>query len=77
MGPEGAAQAFAAMGASGLLMPIHWGLFDLALHGWRQPIERLMELAGKLNMKLWVPEPGVPSEVNGKEELRSGWWLPR
>jgi hypothetical protein len=22
-----------------LLMPIHWGLFDLAFHHWKQPIE--------------------------------------
>ena len=29
------------------MMPIHWGLFDLALHAWRQPIERLVELAGR------------------------------
>ena len=44
LGPDGAAQAFAAMGGNdraGLLMPIHWGLFNLALHAWRQPIERL------------------------------------
>src|SRR5262249_49736593 len=37
MGPEGAAQAFEDLGNQGLLMPIHWGLFDLALHGWTQP----------------------------------------
>src|SRR6202034_2153782 len=29
MGPDGAAKAFAAIGGAGLLMPIHWGLFDL------------------------------------------------
>ena len=32
MGPEGAVRSFQALGGSGMLMPIHWGLFDLALH---------------------------------------------
>jgi L-ascorbate metabolism protein UlaG (beta-lactamase superfamily) len=74
MGPDGAAEAFAALGASGLLMPIHWGLFELAPHGWRQPMERITELADLLGLKLWSPEPGVPTEVIGEQELRSGWW---
>jgi L-ascorbate metabolism protein UlaG (beta-lactamase superfamily) len=74
MGPDGAAHAFRAMGAKGLLMPIHWGLFDLALHGWRQPIERITELAVEEGIPLWSPEPGVPSEVVERKEIRSGWW---
>jgi L-ascorbate metabolism protein UlaG (beta-lactamase superfamily) len=76
LGPDGAAQAFAAMGGTGLLMPIHWGLFDLALHGWRQPIERITELADKAGIKLWSPAPGVPTEVIAGEEHRSSWWRP-
>ena len=39
MGPEGAVRTFRALGGDGLLMPIHWGLFDLALHPWNEPIE--------------------------------------
>jgi L-ascorbate metabolism protein UlaG (beta-lactamase superfamily) len=75
LGPEGAAEAFAAMGAGGLLMPIHWGLFELAPHGWRQPMERIARLADKTGTKLWAPEPGAPTEVILGEEHRSGWWL--
>ncbi len=45
LGPDGAARAFKALGGKGLMMPIHWGLFDLALHAWRQPIQRLLEIA--------------------------------
>jgi L-ascorbate metabolism protein UlaG (beta-lactamase superfamily) len=74
MGPDGAVQAFQAMGGSGLLMPIHWGLFDLALHGWRQPIERITELADNLGIKLWAPEPGAPTEVKPGQEHQSYWW---
>jgi len=74
MGPDGAAEAFAALGGAGLLMPIHWGLFELAPHGWRQPMERLVQKADKLGMKLWAPEPGLPTEIILGEEHRSGWW---
>jgi L-ascorbate metabolism protein UlaG (beta-lactamase superfamily) len=74
MGPDGAARAFQELGGKGLLMPIHWGLFDLALHGWRQPIERIVELADAAGVKLWSPEPGLPKEVVSGEELRSQWW---
>jgi L-ascorbate metabolism protein UlaG (beta-lactamase superfamily) len=73
MGPDGAAQAFRELGATGLFMPIHWGLFDLALHAWRQPIERLLEIA---NDKLWCPEPGQPTEVIAGRPLASNWWRP-
>jgi len=77
MGPGGAAKAFAAMGGSGLLMPIHWGLFDLALHAWRDPIERITELADAIGMRLWSPEPGAPLDVIEGQEYRSGWWKAR
>jgi L-ascorbate metabolism protein UlaG (beta-lactamase superfamily) len=71
MGPDGAVRTFRALGAAGLLMPIHWGLFNLALHGWRQPIERLTSVDG---LPIWSPEPGMPSEVVKGVELRSAWW---
>ncbi len=74
MGPDGAAEVFATMGAGGLLMPIHWGLFELAPHAWRQPIERMMELADQRGFKLWSPEPGAPTEVVTGKEHRSSWW---
>jgi L-ascorbate metabolism protein UlaG (beta-lactamase superfamily) len=71
MGPEGAVRSFRALGGHGLLMPIHWGLFDLAFHGWTQPIESVF--AAK-DLSLWAPTPGVPSEVVAGNELRSNWW---
>jgi L-ascorbate metabolism protein UlaG (beta-lactamase superfamily) len=72
LGPDNAARAFEAMGARGLMMPIHWGLFNLALHAWKQPVERMLEVADERGIKLWLPEPGAAAEVMG--ELRSGWW---
>jgi L-ascorbate metabolism protein UlaG (beta-lactamase superfamily) len=74
LGPEGAARAFTALGGKGLMMPIHWGLFDLALHGWQQPIQRLCEVAAQENISLWTPEPGRPTEVIRNVEVRSEWW---
>ena len=71
MGPEGAARTFEALGGQGLLMPIHWGLFDLALHPWLQPIETLDAIAG---LRLWSPEPCLPTEVVRGQEIRSPWW---
>jgi L-ascorbate metabolism protein UlaG (beta-lactamase superfamily) len=79
MGPDGAIRTFQALGGTGLLMPIHWGLFDLALHAWRQPIDRifeLTELGAAENVKLWAPEPGASTEVEPGVEVRSTWWQP-
>ena len=73
MGPDGAARTLRALGG-GLLMPIHWGLFNLALHGWRQPMERITELAAQQNLLLFAPEPGRPTEVWPGETVTSGWW---
>jgi L-ascorbate metabolism protein UlaG (beta-lactamase superfamily) len=75
MGPDGAARSFLDMGGAGLLMPIHWGLFDLALHAWQWPIERMLELAKVEGLKLWTPEPGQPTEVVRGVEVRSDWWM--
>jgi L-ascorbate metabolism protein UlaG (beta-lactamase superfamily) len=77
LGPDNAARAYEAMGGAakaGLFMPIHWGLFNLALHGWRQPIERLEVIAQGYKIALWSPEPGVPTEVDGPHI--ADWWRP-
>jgi L-ascorbate metabolism protein UlaG (beta-lactamase superfamily) len=74
LGPDGAARAFEALGGHGLMMPIHWGLFDLALHAWWQPITRMQELAEERCIRMWAPEPGMPTEVVAGVELRSDWW---
>ena len=75
MGPDGAARSYKAMGGHGLLMPIHWGLFDLALHAWREPIERIYTLADlDKSLNLWSPLPGTPTDVHPNIGLRSEWW---
>jgi L-ascorbate metabolism protein UlaG (beta-lactamase superfamily) len=74
LGPDNAARAFMDLGGSGLMMPIHWGLFDLALHAWRQPIERMLEVAAVQGIQLWSPVPGEPTEVVAETEMISEWW---
>jgi L-ascorbate metabolism protein UlaG (beta-lactamase superfamily) len=77
LGPDNAVLAFQDMGGSvhgQRLMPIHWGLFNLALHAWRQPIERLVEIAGEQSIPLWSPRPGEPTEVHKGEAMWSSWW---
>jgi L-ascorbate metabolism protein UlaG (beta-lactamase superfamily) len=79
LGPDGAARAYQSMGGAakaGRLMPIHWGMFNLALHGWRDPITRLEELATSDGLVLWTPEPGVATEVV-EGSGRSRWWAGR
>jgi L-ascorbate metabolism protein UlaG (beta-lactamase superfamily) len=71
MGPDGALRSFRALGGHGFLMPIHWGLFDLAFHAWTQPIERVFAAD---DLHLWSPTPGIPSDVVAGEEIRSEWW---
>jgi len=71
MGPDGAVRSFRALGGHGMLMPIHWGLFDLAFHPWTQPIERVLAAQ---DIRVWSPTPGIPSDVVRGEQIRSGWW---
>jgi L-ascorbate metabolism protein UlaG (beta-lactamase superfamily) len=78
LGPDAAAQAFLAMGNRGrLLMPIHWGLFNLALHAWKQPMERMLQLTAEHRLPLWSPVPGEPTEVVAGTGLVADWWQGR
>jgi L-ascorbate metabolism protein UlaG (beta-lactamase superfamily) len=75
LGPDAAADAYAALGGperAGLLMPIHWGLFNLALHGWRQPMDRMTAVAAQRSLPLWSPLPGHPTEPAGP--YLATWW---
>ncbi|MEO6150725.1 MAG: MBL fold metallo-hydrolase, partial [Mucilaginibacter sp.] len=71
MGPDHASNAHIALQGK-IMMPIHWGTFNLALHPWYEPIEKLVEFAKQKNIELFVPEPGKPTEVNGA--YNSEWW---
>ena len=72
MGPIKAAEAHTQLQGK-LLLPIHWGLFNLAFHPWREPVERLIHVAEKENLPLFLPRPGCPTEVTGAS-LHTFWW---
>ena len=54
-------------------VPIHWGLFDLALHGWTEPIERTMVAAHEAGVRALTPRPGESFEPTEVEALER-WW---
>lgn len=71
MGPDHASNAHIALKGK-LMMPIHWGTFNLALHDWYEPIELLLTYARNKGIDLFVPEPGQPTEVDAA--FNSEWW---
>ena len=71
MGPDNASNAHLALKGK-LMMPIHWGTFNLALHAWDEPIKRLLDYAKTKNIDLFAPEPGKPTNVEGA--YISNWW---
>ena len=72
MGPDSAAKAHLALKGK-VMMPIHWGTFNLAPHAWYEPIERLMQIAKEKHITLFSPQPGLPSEVVA-DGLITDWW---
>ena len=72
LGPDNALLAAQDLRAQ-VLMPIHWGLFNLAFHAWDQPPDRITQIAEATGMPLFVPEPGVPTEFTGAAD-NSLWW---
>ncbi|MGW0857246.1 MBL fold metallo-hydrolase [Streptomyces sp. NPDC002690] len=57
----------------GVLMPIHWGTFNLAPHPWAEPGEWTLKAAAALGQPGAFPIPGQPFEPAG--ELPSEpWW---
>jgi L-ascorbate metabolism protein UlaG (beta-lactamase superfamily) len=72
LGPEHALEASALLGNAPFL-PVHWGTFNLAMHAWDQPAERLLELAPKAGARLVMPRLGEPVEPEQAEEVEP-WW---
>jgi L-ascorbate metabolism protein UlaG (beta-lactamase superfamily) len=76
LGPEQAVQA-AGMVRARLLIPIHWGLFTLAYHGWTEPAERSLAAARRAGQPLALPRPGEslePATAPADPGLVGRWW---
>jgi len=71
LGPDNALEAHAMLG--GVLLPVHWGTFALAMHAWDQPAERLLGLASHTDAQLLMPLLGEAVEPAHAGSVRP-WW---
>ena len=55
------------------MVPVHWGLFDLAAHGWTEPAERTLVSARDAGILTAFPRPGESFEP-GQRHLAGRWW---
>ncbi|MCX2861495.1 MBL fold metallo-hydrolase [Paucibacter sp. PLA-PC-4] len=55
------------------LMPVHNGTFDLALHPWQEPFERIFALAAAQGVALTTPRMGERIAI-GAPPPAQAWW---
>jgi L-ascorbate metabolism protein UlaG (beta-lactamase superfamily) len=56
-----------------LLQPIHWGTFNLALHPWYEPMQRITQAAERNRVDLALPMIG--ETIRYEQPVRKGkWW---
>lgn len=72
MFPEESVQASIDV-QSKVMMPIHWGAFNLALHDWRDPIRRARAAADQKGVKVVNPYIGERFEIS-QEDISEPWW---
>ncbi|MFF6779350.1 MBL fold metallo-hydrolase [Streptomyces sp. NPDC012510] len=60
-------------GPGGVLLPIHWGTFNLALHAWAEPGEWTKYEAEEAGQAVAFPRPGEPFEPAGRLPVEA-WW---
>ena len=56
-----------------VLLPIHWGTFNLAFHSWDEPPERLLVAAEREGVCVVIPRPGQHVEPVVLPDPES-WW---
>ncbi len=70
LNPEQAVEANRDLGGK-TLVPIHWATFDLSLHSWYEPIERLVKAAEQVHARTITPKIG---EIVDPERYENGYW---
>ena len=70
--PEQAVEAHVRLRGK-LLLPIHWGTFNLAYHAWDEPAERVVAAATANGTQLVVPRPGESIEPSSAPAVQP-WW---
>lgn len=74
IGPEQAVRAHEMLRGR-VMMPVHWGTFDLALHGWTEPIERVIAAADAAGVRVAMPRAGESFEPT--VALPAARWWPK
>lgn len=69
---EGVATHLAVNG--GVLVPVHWCTFNLALHPWSEPMERLTAEAAARDVRLAIPKPGQVLDLDRVPVAPDTWW---
>jgi L-ascorbate metabolism protein UlaG (beta-lactamase superfamily) len=72
MMPEETVQASIDLGAK-VFLPVHWAKFTLALHPWKEPIQRAVKRAESLHVKVTTPKIGEPIVLNQGLPY-APWW---
>jgi L-ascorbate metabolism protein UlaG (beta-lactamase superfamily) len=72
LGPEQAIEAHRRVRGA-VMLPVHWGLFALASHGWTEPIERTLAAGHDAGAVVVTPRPGQSVEPT-EERPQERWW---
>jgi L-ascorbate metabolism protein UlaG (beta-lactamase superfamily) len=72
LNPEEAVRANGAVGGR-LMLPLHWGTFNLAFHRWDEPAERVLAEAERAGTRLVMPRPGEAFEPASAPPV-DAWW---
>ncbi|RUS47209.1 hypothetical protein ELR57_12195 [Cohnella sp. AR92] len=57
----------------GVLLPVHWGAFTLALHDWNDPARRVSAEAEKLGVPVRIPKIGETVYLDRDSEAETEW----
>jgi L-ascorbate metabolism protein UlaG (beta-lactamase superfamily) len=72
LGPEQAVEAHRRVHGA-VMLPVHWGLFALASHGWTEPVERALVAGRDAGAVVISPRPGQSVEPT-VERPQEHWW---
>ncbi|MGW7364420.1 MBL fold metallo-hydrolase [Streptomyces sp. NPDC054841] len=59
---------------SGVMLPIHWATFNLAIHPWEEPGEGTITAAAEAGQRIALPRPGEPFEPTAELIPAAPWW---
>jgi L-ascorbate metabolism protein UlaG (beta-lactamase superfamily) len=72
LGPEQAVAAHEDLRGA-VMLPVHWGTFNLALHPFTEPVERVLLAAKKADVKVVSPRVGQMVDLAQPPPVER-WW---